>query len=74
MIIPVVDSKPDGRKKGLRMRIKHIDIDDNGEIESMFIEYSTGVERGAMILYPKEKYHYSIGQSEPGRYIPGRLE
>jgi len=65
MIIPVVDSKPDGRKKGLRMRIKHIDIDDNGEIESMFIEYSVryggkGAEIGAMVLYPNEKNHYCI--------------
>lgn len=66
MIIPVVDSKPDGRKKGLRMRIKHIDIDDNGEIESMFIEYSTWREIGAMILYPNEKNHYCIGEQSWG--------
>lgn len=38
--IEVINEKPDSRKKGLRMIVKGIEIDDYGQIDGICCEYS----------------------------------
>ena len=46
MTIPVIDNDPDGRKKGLRMKIISVETDDDGKVTQLVIKYSTGKSTG----------------------------
>ena len=39
--IPVIDERPDGRKKGLRMKVTGVEVDDQGYLEQIKVEWST---------------------------------
>lgn len=60
MIIKVIDNEPDGRKKGLRMKITEVNVDDDGKITELFIEYSTWKARGGGVAVIKPGFHITI--------------
>ena len=39
-LIPVSDGNPNATKKGLRIRVMNVRVDDEGYLETMDIEYS----------------------------------
>ena len=45
--IEVINEKPDARKKGLRMIVKGIKLDDNGQIMAIDCDYSVYRRYGA---------------------------
>ena len=45
--IEVINEKPDARKKGLRMIVKGIKLDDNGQIVEIDCDYSAYRQYGA---------------------------
>lgn len=38
--INVINAKPDARKKGLRMKVISIEVDDDGYLKSLNVEYT----------------------------------
>lgn len=50
LIVKNIPEKPDGRKKGLRMQIRDVEIDSDGNLVSLFVEYSTGKGRGMGVI------------------------
>lgn len=52
--IKIPDERPDGRKKGLRIKITAIEVDDTGVLEKIRINYSgLHVIGGAIITVDK---------------------
>lgn len=39
--IPVIYERPDGRNKGLRMKVTGVEVDDQGYLEQIKVEWST---------------------------------
>lgn len=60
MIIKVIGNEPDGRKKGLRMKITEVNVDDDGKITELFIEYSTGKARGGWVAVIEPGFRITI--------------
>ena len=54
--IRVIDSKPDARKKGLRMVVRSVCVDDEGNLESIYCEYSQKNELGG-VTFDAPIYH-----------------
>lgn len=53
--IPVIDERPDRRKKGLRMKVISLVVDDQGYLEQIEVEWSTYDRRGAGWIKVKER-------------------
>ena len=53
--IPVIDERPDGRKKGLRMKVTGVEVDDQGYLEQIKVEWSTYDCRGVGWIKTKER-------------------
>lgn len=53
--IPVIDEQPDRRKKGLRMKVTGVVVDDQGYLEQIEVEWSTYDCRGVGWIKVKER-------------------
>jgi hypothetical protein len=49
--IDVINEKPDARKKGFRMIVKGIELDDNGQIVGIDCDYSTYRQYGCFRVF-----------------------
>lgn len=48
--IPVIDEEPNATKKGLRIKIDGVEVNENGEIKSVYYRYSQYHETGGGII------------------------
>lgn len=60
MIIKVIDNEPDARKKGLRMKITEVNVDEDGKITELFIEHSTRGVRGGWVAVIEPGFRITI--------------
>lgn len=50
MFVKNIDEAPSATKKGLRMKIQGLDLDEDGYITQIFVEYSLLKCRGGAVL------------------------
>lgn len=48
--ITVVDNKPSANKKGLRIKVEYVELDENNNLLALHIDYSGWHERGMGIV------------------------
>lgn len=49
--IPVIDSRPNASKKGLRIKVESAEVDENGVLKSLYIDHSDLGLRGSGYIY-----------------------
>ena len=50
MIVKNIDEAPNATKKGLRMKVQSVELDEDGYIERIYVEYTLLRERGGAVL------------------------
>ena len=58
--IPVVDSNPSANKKGLRIKVEGVEVDENNNLLALRIDYSGWRVRGAGIVYALQEYKFDL--------------
>ena len=53
--VHVVDSVPTANKKGLRIKIATVELDESNNLKSLYIDYSGFHERGCAVIEVSER-------------------
>lgn len=58
--ITVVDNNPSANKKGLRIKVESVELDENNNLLALHIDYSGLHERGGGIVEVAQKNKFSL--------------
>ena len=58
--IPVVDSNPSANKKGLRIKIESVELDENNNLLALHIDYSGWHVRGGGIVEVLQRNKFDL--------------
>ena len=61
-MIPVIDSNLGANKKGLRIKINWVEVDEENNLVSMGIEYSAYHERGGGVLEISQRNKFQLSE------------
>lgn len=58
--VRVIDSSPTANKKGLRIKVESVELDENNNLLALHIDYSGLHERGGGIVEVAQKNKFSL--------------
>lgn len=58
--ITVVDNNPSANKKGLRIKVKYVELDENNNLLALHIDYSGWHERGEGIVEASQRNKFDL--------------
>ena len=58
--VSVIDGKPSASKKGLRIKVESVELDENNNLLALRIDYSGWRVRGAGIVYALQEYKFDL--------------
>lgn len=58
--ITVVDNNPSANKKGLRIKVNSVELDENNNLLALHIDYSGWRHRGMGIVEVAQRYKFDL--------------
>lgn len=58
--VSVIDNNPSANKKGLRIKVESVELDENNNLLALYIDYSGLHERGGGIVEVAQRNKFSL--------------
>ena len=58
--VEVIDGKPSANKKGLRIKVESVELDENNNLLALDIDYSGWHERGGAIVEVSQRNRFEL--------------
>lgn len=58
--VSVIDNNPSANKKGLRIKVESVELDENNNLLALYIDYSGLNERGGGIVEVAQRNKFSL--------------